>query len=144
MLPPQHLAVPAGTVAVYAFAVSLLKDKSEVDVSWTDGSATFGQKFMGPSDSLVLGDQLFNLPLLAIANGSLPSEILVSFNFFGGMTGQPTVLQPVTTKVGPEGDATQIQVTGYSAQDPQHQYPTTLTVLFQGTLHMRNHLRTPQ
>jgi len=60
------------------------------------------------------------------------------------MTGQPTVLKPVTTKVGPEGDATQVQVTGFSAADKQHQYPTTLTVLFQGTLNMRNHLRIPQ
>jgi hypothetical protein len=144
MLPPQHLAVPAGTVAVYAFAVSILKDKSEVDVSWTDGSATFGQKFFGPSESLVLGDQIFNLPLLAIENSSLPSEILVSFNFFGGMTGQPTVLQPVTESVGPEGDATQIQITGYSATDTQRQYPTTLTVFFQGILHMRNLLRSSQ
>jgi hypothetical protein len=60
------------------------------------------------------------------------------------MTGQPTVLHPVTTKIGPEGEATQIQITGFSAKGLQHQYPTTLTVLFQGALHMRNHLRNLQ
>ena len=142
MLPPQHLPTPPGTVAIYGFVVSLIPKKSEVDVSWTDGSATFGQAFVGPNDSHVLGDQVFGLPLLTIASGSqVPSEILVSFNFFGGMTGQPTVLAPVTTRVGPEGDATQVQITGYSAEDQQRQFPTTLTVLFQGTLNAKRFLR---
>jgi hypothetical protein len=135
MLPPIKVLVPLGTKAIYLTAISLWKETSTVTVSWggvPEGSATFGATFVGPNASYVLGDKVFGLPVID-ATGA--TELTVSFNFNDDLTHQHSVSGPHTTTVGPEGDATKVQISGYSAYDKVKKEPTTLTILFQGTLH---------
>lgn len=134
MLPPITIPVPSGTKAMYLTALSLFDKTSSVSISWTVGSATFGADFVGPNPQHVLGDKVFGLPVIAV--DSLPSEISVSFNFNDDMTHQHSVSGPTTNKVGPEGDATQVQISGYASSDHHHRHPTTVTILFQGSLHL--------
>jgi hypothetical protein len=63
MLPPLTIQVPSGTNAIYLTALSLFNKTSSVSISWTDGSATFGADFVGPSPTYVLGDKVFDLPI---------------------------------------------------------------------------------
>jgi hypothetical protein len=135
MLPPIKVPVPSGTAAIYLTAISLWKETSTVTVSWggvPEGSATFGATFVGPNASYVLGDNVFGLPVID-ATGA--TELTVSFNFNDDLTHQHSTSGPHTTTVGPEGDATKVQISGYSAYDKAKKEPTTLTILFQGTLH---------
>jgi hypothetical protein len=135
MLPPIKIPVPSGTKAIYLTAISLWKETSTVTVSWggvPEGSATFGATFVGPNASYVLGDNVFGLPVID-ATGA--TELTVSFNFNDDVPNQHSVSGPHTTTVGPEGDATKVQISGYSAHDKAKKEPTTLTILFQGTLH---------
>lgn len=132
MLPPITIPVPAGTNAIYLTALSLFDKTSSVSVSWTDGDATFGADFVGPDAQYVLGDKVFGLPIIAFT--SIPSEVSVSFDFNDDLTHQHSVSGPVTTRVGPEGDATKVQISGYASSDHHHRSPTTVTILFQGSL----------
>jgi len=101
MLPPLTIQVPSGTNAIYLTALSLFNKTSSVSISWTDGSATFGADFVGPSPTYVLGDKVFDLPIVVV--DPIPTEISVSFDFNDDMTHQHSVSGPVTKKVGPEG-----------------------------------------
>jgi hypothetical protein len=132
MLPPITIPVPSGTNAIYLTALSLFDKTSTVSVSWTDGDATFGADFVGPNPQYVLGDKVFGLPIVAIS--SVPPELSISFDFNDDMTHQHSVSDPVTTKVGPDGDATKVQISGYASSDHKHRTPTTITILFQGSL----------
>ncbi|PMD19488.1 hypothetical protein NA56DRAFT_647198 [Hyaloscypha hepaticicola] len=132
MLPPIKIPVPSGTNAIYLTALSLYDKPSTVSVSWTDGSATFGADFVGPSETYVLGDKIFGQPIIAAV--PVPSEVSVSFNFEDTMTSQHSVSEPITKKVGPEGIATSVQISGYAAADHHHHKPTTITMVFQGSL----------
>jgi len=132
MLPPIKIPVPSGTNAIYLTALSLFDQPSTVSVSWTDGSATYGADFEGPSDTYVLGDRVFGQPIIAVA--PVPSEVSVSFNFEDTMASQHSVSEPITKKVGPAGNATSIQISGYAAADHHHHKPTTITMVFQGSL----------
>ncbi|KAF8849784.1 hypothetical protein BDZ45DRAFT_680266 [Acephala macrosclerotiorum] len=134
MLPPVKLEVPARTKAIYMTALSLFNDHSEVSVSWTMGTATFGADFVGPSPSHVLGDKVFGQSIITV-DGDLPQELLVSMNFNDTLTHQHSISGPFTKKVGPEGIATQVQISGFAASDHKHEKPTTITIVFQGTLH---------
>jgi hypothetical protein len=134
MLPPITIPVPAGTTAIYITALSLFDKTSSVSVSWTEGGAVFGADFVGPNPQYVLGDKVFGLPVVAVT--SVPAEVSISFNFNDDLTHQHSVSEPRTTKVGPEGDATQVQISGYASSDRHHRTPTTVTVLFQGSLHL--------
>ena len=82
----------------------------------------------------MLGDKVFDLPIVVV--DPIPTEISVSFDFNDDMTHQHSVSGPVTKKVGPEGDATQVQISGYASSDHHHRTPTTVTILFQGSLHL--------
>jgi hypothetical protein len=135
MLPPLNIPVPSGTNAIYLTALSLFNQTSTVSVSWTDGSATSSADFVGPSETYVLGDKVFNSPIIAV-NSPLPSEVSVSFNFEDTMTHQHSVSEPITKRVGPEGIATSVQISGYAASDHHHHKPTTITIVFQGSLHV--------
>jgi hypothetical protein len=124
--------VPSGTNAIYLTALSLSDQPSTVSVSWTDGSATYGADFEGPSETYVLGDRVFGQPIIAVA--PVPSEVSVSFNFEDTITSQHSVSEPITKKVGPAGNATSNQISGYAADDHHHHKPTTITMVFQGSL----------
>lgn len=117
---------------MYLTALSLFDKASSVSISWTDGSATFGADFVGPNPQYVLGEKVFGLPIVAV--DSVPAEISVSFNFNDDLTHQHSVSGPITKRVGPEGDATQVQISGYASSDHHHHTPTTVTILFQGSL----------
>jgi hypothetical protein len=65
----------------------------------------------------------------------LSSEVSVSFNFEDTMTQQHSVSAPITRKVGPQGSSTSVQISGYAASDRNRQKPTTITMVFQGSLH---------
>jgi hypothetical protein len=132
MLPPMEIPVPSGTNAIYLTALSLSDQPSTVSVSWTDGSATYGADFEGPSETYVLGDRVFGQPIIAVA--PVPSEVSVSFNFENTITSQHSVSEPITKKVGPAGNATSNQISGYAADDHHHHKPTTITMVFQGSL----------
>jgi hypothetical protein len=134
MLPPITIPVPSGTNAMYLTALSLFDKTSSVSVSWTDGSATFGADFVGPSHTYVLGDKVFGLPIVDV--DAVPTEISVSFNFDDNLTHQHSVSDPVTKRVGPEGDSTEVQISGFASSDHHHRTPTTVTILFKGSLHL--------
>jgi hypothetical protein len=131
-LPPITLEVPTGTKAVYITALSLSTHASTVSVSWDVGLATFGAEFVGPSTTHVLAEKVFGLPIVVIDD--LPEKLLVSMNFNDTVAHQHSISGPVTTKVGPEGDAQQVQISGYAYNDHKHEKPMTITILFQGTL----------
>ena len=133
MLAPINFPVPEGTNAIYLTALSLSRQTSTASVSWTDDSATFGADFEGPSDTYVLGDRVFGSPIIAVT--SVPSEISVSFDFEDTITQQHSVSEPITKRVGPSGNATSVQVSAYAASDHDHHQPTTITIVFQGSLH---------
>ncbi|KAE9367483.1 hypothetical protein N431DRAFT_428847 [Stipitochalara longipes BDJ] len=133
MLPPITIPVPEGTNAIYLTALSLSNQTSTTSVSWTDGSATFGADFVGPSETYVLGDRVFDSPIISVT--SVPSEVSVSFDFEDTATQQHSVSEPITKKVGPSGSATSVQISAYAASDHHHHKPTTITIVFQGSLH---------
>jgi hypothetical protein len=80
----------------------------------------------------VLGDRVFGSPIITAT--PLSSEVSVSFNFKDTMTQQHSVSLPITKKVGPEGSSTSVQISGYAASDKNRQKPTTITMVFQGSL----------
>ncbi|PMD40403.1 hypothetical protein L207DRAFT_582609 [Hyaloscypha variabilis F] len=133
MLPPVTIPVPPRTEAILLTALSLSNQTSTVSVSWTDGNATFGADFVGPSETYVLGDRVFGSPIISVT--SVPSEISVSFNFEDTVTQQHSISEPIAKRVGPSGSATSVQISAYAASDHQHQKPTTITIVFQGSLH---------
>ena len=133
MLPPITIPIPSGTHTFYLTALSLSSLPSSASVSWTDGSATFGADFVGPSETYVLGDNVFGSPIISAT--PLSSEVSVSFNFEDTMTQQHSVSAPITKKVGPQGSSTSVQISGYAASDRNRQKPTTITMVFQGSLH---------
>jgi hypothetical protein len=110
VLPPINLPVPAGTKAIYITAISLYHEHSEVSVSWSDGSANDRVQFDGPNKTHVLGDKVFHLPIIVIEGNQIPKELVVSVNFKDSIEHQSSIVGPIYTKVGPEGDATQVQV----------------------------------
>lgn len=132
MLPPTRLEVPAGTKVIYMTALSLSNHPSVVSVSWSVSTANFGAEFVGPSTSHVLAEKVFGLPIVTIDD--LPKELLVSMNFGDTIAHQHSVSGPTTKKVGPEGDAEQVQISGFAYDDHKHEKPTTITILFQGSL----------
>jgi hypothetical protein len=134
MLPPITIPVPSGTSAIYLTALSLFDKTSSVSVSWTDGGASFGADFVGPSPTYVLGDKVFGLPIVTV--DSVPTEISVSFNFDDDLTHQHSVSDPVTKTVGPDGNYTQVQISGFASSDHHHRTPTTVTILFKGSLNL--------
>jgi hypothetical protein len=81
----------------------------------------------------VLGDNVFDSPIITAT--PLSSEVSVSFNFEDTMTQQHSVSAPITKKVGPQGSSTSVQISGYAASDKNRQKPTTITMVFQGSLH---------
>jgi hypothetical protein len=134
MSAPIKVSVPSGTQAIYLTAISVWKETSTINVSWggvPEGSEIFEATFVGPTASYVLGDK-FGLPVIDVTGAT---ELTVSFNFNDNLTHQHSTSGPHTTTVGPEGDATKVQISGYSAYDKEKKEPTTLTILFQGTLH---------
>jgi len=133
MLPPITFPVPPSTNAIYLTALSLFDQPSTVSVSWTDGSATFGTDFVGPSETYVLGDRVFGSPIIAVT--SVPSEILVSFEFDDTTSQQHSVSEPSTKRVGPSGSSVSTQISAYAASDHHHHKPTTITIVFLGSLH---------
>ncbi|KAH7348555.1 hypothetical protein BKA65DRAFT_262256 [Rhexocercosporidium sp. MPI-PUGE-AT-0058] len=131
MSTPIKIQVPQGTTSMYLTALSLYEERSQIVINWTDGSATFGATFMGPNPQFVLADKVFGLPIISL-NDSIPSEISVCFKFHDTTH---TVSSPATTNVGPQGNGTQIQITGYTSVDKRKEKPTTVTILFQSNLH---------
>jgi hypothetical protein len=117
---------------LYLTALSLSSLPSTASVSWTDGSAIFGADFVGPSETYVLGDKVFGSPIITAT--PISSVVSVSFNFKDTMTQQHSVSVPITKKVGPEGSSTSVQISGYAASDKNRQKPTTITMVFQGSL----------
>jgi hypothetical protein len=109
-LPPINLPVPAETKAIYITAISLYQEYSEVSVSWADGSEEEGAQFVGPSKSYVLGDKVFQLPVIVIDGNELPKELVISVRFKDSLEHQISIVGPISKKVGPEGDATEVQV----------------------------------
>jgi hypothetical protein len=121
MLPPITIPIPSGTHTFCLTALSLSSLPSTASVSWTDGSATFGADFVGPSETYVLGDKVFGSPIITAT--PLSSEVSVSFNFKDTMTQQHSLSAPITKKVGPEGSSTSVQISGYAASDKNRQKP---------------------
>lgn len=132
MLPPIKIPVPSKTNTISLTALSLFENTSTVSVSWTYGGAIIGADFAGPSDSYVLGDSVFGSPIVTFT--TIPSEVSVSFDFEDTVGKQHSVSKPITKKVGAEGSATSVQISGYDASDKQKRRPTTITILFQGSL----------
>ncbi|PBP17179.1 hypothetical protein BUE80_DR012124 [Diplocarpon rosae] len=130
MPPSIKIPVPEGTSSMYLTALSLYDKRSQIAVSWTDGSASFGATFIGPTDSFVLADKVFGLPVVSL-NDSIPNEISVSFKLSETTTSGSN---SVATNVGPQGNGTQIQITEYASSDAEHMKPTTITILFQTDL----------
>jgi len=110
VLPPINLPVPAETKVIYITAISLYHEYSEVSVSWTDGSAEDRAQFRGPSKSYVLGDNVFQSPIIVIDGNDLPKELVISVLFKDSIEHQSSIVGPIQKKVGPEGDATEVQV----------------------------------
>jgi hypothetical protein len=81
----------------------------------------------------VLGDNVFGSPIITAT--PLSSEVSVSFNFEDTMTQQHSVSAPITKEVGRQGSSTSVQISGYAASDKNRQQPTTITMVFQGSLH---------
>lgn len=133
MIQPATIPVPKGTTAIYLTAISLFDKKSTASVAWTDGSATFGADFEGPSSNYVLGENVFGVPIVAVS--PIPAELTVSFDFNDDMTHQHSASTPVTKKVGPAGSATSVQISGYDSTDSKKKAkPMTVTILFQGKM----------
>jgi len=131
MATPLKIQVPQGTTSMYLTALSLYEERSQIAVNWTDGSATFGATFVGPNPQYVLADKVFGQPIISL-NDSIPKEISVSFKFHDTTH---TVSSPTTTNVGPQGNGTQVQITGFAASDKNREKPTTITILFQSNFH---------
>lgn len=130
MLPPLEIPVPPSTTNIYITAISLSPSPSEVSVSWSDDSATYGTTFTGPSSSYVLGDKVFKSPITTI-DGSIPEKLIVgfSFDFNDTMPTQHSVTEPVTKLAGPAGSSTVVQVSEFAAEDREKKFPTTVTIV---------------
>lgn len=127
---PIKIQVPPTAKSMHLTALSLYENRCHVDVSWTDGSATFGTKFIGPNASYVLTDKVFGQSIVSL-HDSVPAEITVDFKFSDTTA---AVSPPVTATVGPQGNSTQIQITGYATSDERQEKPTTVTILFESPL----------
>ena len=66
MLPPIKITIPKGVKAIYITTHSLYQKLSKASLDWTDGSASFGATFEGPSPSYVLGDIVFGQPIIVV------------------------------------------------------------------------------
>ncbi|EKD17543.1 uncharacterized protein L3040_006661 [Drepanopeziza brunnea f. sp. 'multigermtubi'] len=130
MPPLIKISIPEGTKSIDLTALSLYEHRSQIIVEWTDGSANFGATFVGPTASFVLADKAFGQPIISLTD-NVPKVLSVSFKFYD-MT--PSILEPKISNVGPQGNGTQVQITGYASSDKKHEKPTTLTVLFKRPL----------
>lgn len=131
MSTPSKIQVPRNADSMHITALSLYEERCYVEVSWTDGNAGFGTKFIGPRSSFVLVDKVFGQSIVSL-HDNLPKEITVSFKFHETTA---TVGTPISANVGPQGSGTQIQLTSFATSDERQEKPTTITILFGGALH---------
>lgn len=135
MLPPIKLTVPTKTKAIYMTVLSLYDDDVTVGVSYNLGDdAIFGYDFNGPLSGRVLPEKSLKLPIATITGSTIPSELSVSMNFNDTIGKQHSESDPIKKKVGPSGNSTQVQISGYAYGDKKKEKPTTITILFQPTL----------
>jgi hypothetical protein len=127
---PLNLDTPKGTQSIYATALSTRKEKVEAVITWASKQTEFSETFVGPTKSFVMFGKVFGLPLVEIDPKS--EKITLYFNFSGGYHYE--VSGP--TKAGPEGSSTVYEVTAYDNKDTKKAYPTVVTILFEGTLHL--------
>jgi len=127
MLPPISLLVPDGTSTIYITAISLCQRSSNAYIFWTIDEAQFSANFPGPNPQFVLGDDLFVLLVITIES-NLPTQLRLLFNFNDTMTRQHSVTSPVISTVGPDGNATKVQISGYPYGDDSKTMPTTVTI----------------
>jgi hypothetical protein len=130
---PLNLGTPKGTQGIYVTALSTRKEKVEAAITWVSKQTEFGETLVGPTKSYVMFGKVFGLPLVKIdPESDLPAKITLHFNFSGGYHYE--VSGP--TKAGPEGSSTVYEVTAYDNKDTKKAYPTVVTILFEGTLHL--------
>ncbi|CAL3970758.1 unnamed protein product [Diplocarpon coronariae] len=93
------IPVPEGTSSIYLTALSLYDNRLQYRGLM---AALFGASFTGPTDSFVLNDKVFGLPIVSLTD-NFSNEISVSFKHTANTTSEQS---SVTKHVGPQGNGT--------------------------------------
>lgn len=81
-------------------------------------------KFVGPSASYVLGDNVFASPF-SVINRGISQKLLIGFDFNDTLMAQQSVVGPVTTLAGPVGSQSVVQISGFAVGDQAKEFPIT-------------------